>query len=532
MDINKIQDFNYSYGTPQNIFFKYVIENFKFKTLPTLYNKYVRSNEIKTFEGKDTLHLFCDNDLRVMRIPLDVQVKKEYHAIFHPVEQNKEKNIFIIPVLVDHINCTKRKNDYSKHSFIMLYNQFTNQIQFFDFKAYHLSRFSYHVVRQFERKYAKALQAKNKDIHLSSYFDVPIQLLNKFKLNSQTLYPSFLLSYLTVISDNPTNSPKVVVKTLVDKWKFSDFQKCFQQYQHFYEKNQNFFSCGIRNFRNPETNRCVNPKSKVLKQLKIKNPIDMYTDGNYYDEYLKKYVPFPNIDKYEKILEMKNKNSVWMGSYLDNDAKIQDKMVKFIISKHKNSALMKHSIIWEKPEDEDTSKYELIIDEKFWKEFTSNLNKPRIKFIVIMLDMGCHSTNWCHSNNLIYSKETNEMERFDPHGITEEEFHPKELDNTLKQLFSHHISSKYFKYSSPIDFCPRKEIFQSNEMNQYYINYSDQVSNCFLWSIWYIDIKLTYPYIKTKHLIGFALSKLEDTTTLHTFIKNYHKFILSQIKKQ
>jgi hypothetical protein len=167
-------------------------------------------------------------------------------------------------------------------------------------------------------------------------------------------------------------------------------------------------------------------------------------------------------------------------------------------------------------------KRELQIHSNIIEYLVNCLKNKEIKFAAVMLSIQYHNCKEkeikAHANLLIYNKQTNTIERFDPIGGSRIVYDNKRLDEQLSSFFQ-----KYnINYSPPQDFCP-KISFQKIQGREKQFKFG----LCAAWTIWYLDFKLTNSHINdSKQLIDMALVKLKTTNSLTQFILNYIRHVL------
>lgn len=156
---------------------------------------------------------------------------------------------------------------------------------------------------------------------------------------------------------------------------------------------------------------------------------------------------------------------------------------------------------------------------EFIKESKENKN---VRFFVSAL--GIELNNESHANYIIYDALRNELERFEPHGArapVKFNYNSNLLDATLIKKFTELIPS--VKMISPNNYLPKigYQVLDSSENNQYR-NIGDPGGFCALWSLWYADMRLTYPDIPRKKLIDKSIETIRQKGySFKTLIRNY-----------
>lgn len=171
---------------------------------------------------------------------------------------------------------------------------------------------------------------------------------------------------------------------------------------------------------------------------------------------------------------------------------------------------------WMFPCDFDYKTETLYIHEPIQKRIIMALNDKTVNYIIIYLHIGFETS--AHANMLIYSKKTNEMERFEPAGGMYLE--DQKIDKKLKSYFSKLIPN--LKYVAPYEYM--KSGFQSIDIkfNTYDVHIGDPGGFCLAWSLWYADMRLSYPSIKREKLVKYIIDQFNDKNLLFSsVIRNY-----------
>ena len=125
-----------------------------------------------------------------------------------------------------------------------------------------------------------------------------------------------------------------------------------------------------------------------------------------------------------------------------------------------------------------------------------------------------------HANFLLYDKNVNEIERFEPHG--KGELTGKEINQAFKNLFA-----KFgIKYISQIDFCP---VLGPQFFDEVYGKKlkTDPGGFCQAWSTYWISLRLANPDISREILMD-KLMKSIKLGDFKNFIRNFSFYILQE----
>jgi len=155
---------------------------------------------------------------------------------------------------------------------------------------------------------------------------------------------------------------------------------------------------------------------------------------------------------------------------------------------------------------------------------------PQKKFLVIPI--GIELSNGAHANILLYDKETNQMERFEPYGMDFPpgfNYNPSILDNNLKNLFINYFENYNqieFKYFSPLNYQTKigLQLLDTIEYNKEK-NIGDPGGFCAAWSLWYIEMRISNQNVKRDELIHklinyIRLKRLTFRSVIRSFTKN------------
>lgn len=157
----------------------------------------------------------------------------------------------------------------------------------------------------------------------------------------------------------------------------------------------------------------------------------------------------------------------------------------------------------------------------------------KYKYIIFPISIILSSGN--HSNGLFYDLEKQVIERFEPHGSdypNKFNYNPDLLDDILEKKFKIIMSSIYHKninirYLRPRDYLP-KIGFQTIENTEININKNigDPNGFCTLWTIWYLDYRLSYADYDPSKLTRNLINEIRiNNYSFRTIIRNYSKKI-------
>lgn len=183
--------------------------------------------------------------------------------------------------------------------------------------------------------------------------------------------------------------------------------------------------------------------------------------------------------------------------------------------------------------DEDQRRYAIVwySDDKkldVGRLFPTKLKKciaknPRFILIYLMI---LYDPQNGHANCLIYDTEKKEMERFEP-GYAEH----TDIDRAILSYFNNKFPGLIEKYYKPIDYWSETRFQEDQELENTDLP-NDPGGFCLAWTIWYIDMRLTYPDIPRNELIILATKKIALHPDLYTgYIRNYAAFLRKYMEK-
>ncbi len=204
--------------------------------------------------------------------------------------------------------------------------------------------------------------------------------------------------------------------------------------------------------------------------------------------------------------------------------------LKYLLSKHQEECILipndditriNYTFIWLCQKGE----FNLYIPKSF-EEYLLNKCKGK-RFLIVLFNIfdECKEIPIRHANILIIDRKLKTVERFEPDTCGDETYKNKELDQRLLKVFS----TLKLEYISPIDYCPQV-CFQTLQLleGDYEENYNKEIQYCTVWSLFYADLRLTYPDTDRSLLIIKAIDAIKDKTNLTNFIEDYAEFIIDQ----
>jgi hypothetical protein len=324
-------------------------------------------------------------------------------------------------------------------------------------------------------------------------------------------------SYYNVI----LNSKNVV-------WKDKDDNKIRENLSNL-SKNLSNLSKNLSNLNKNNNLKII--KSKIVSLI---NNLNIYNNFCVHATYpIKKSKMCINITQEEEI-----KMATFTGATLD----VLFGLI-YILTKFNNTCTTVNNII-NKEKEESKSKEEeskesknnnlnfellwngdiLSLPESFITYFNSCTQNDKKLFTIvplaIILDKGSHA------NYLIYDKKLKTVERFEPHGQSVPvgfDYNYLKLDRALSLLFLD--INKKIRYVSPVEYMP-KIGFQQLGILEQNSKIGDPGGFCAIWTIWYVEQRLTYIDIKNDYLVGQLLKTIKiNNISFQNLVRNYSKNI-------
>lgn len=167
----------------------------------------------------------------------------------------------------------------------------------------------------------------------------------------------------------------------------------------------------------------------------------------------------------------------------------------------------------------------LFFSSDFENNFKKCVQNKKKRFIIIPL--GIELEIGSHANYLIFDKKLNEIERFEPYGAkspSKFDYDPQLLDNYLKIKFQE-INEK-INFIPPENYIPKISFQYLEIFEQKTKNLGDPGGFCAVWSVWYTEMRMTYPDIDRKQLVKMLLREIRiENISFKNLIRNYSKNI-------
>jgi hypothetical protein len=168
---------------------------------------------------------------------------------------------------------------------------------------------------------------------------------------------------------------------------------------------------------------------------------------------------------------------------------------------------------------------------KFWTFFKACLDTGARFVVVYMVHEAEEAGLDNHMNLLVYDKEENTFERFEPNGLAmSPAYHVDKLDAALARAFKR----RGIRYIAPSDFCPKPagiQALQHAESKRRATPIAGDIGGwCQSWSTFYADMRLSFPDVPRKKLLNDAI-KLFKHKSMTEYIRNYTYYVAKHSQK-
>lgn len=424
-----------------------------------------------------------------------------------------------------------------RHGILLLYNRATHEIDRIDIKRYHLRGYPVRASNEALTRAADRLVAgADPEAHMTYELDVPLSLLKKIGVQrSRDAFPMYVLAYLEMRAKHPQKDAHEI-RAALQNLAPSTFARAFERYVAFRRAHDRRDPCRAAGFvRNMETGRCMRPLSRTFRQHLVAPPPAKACAGT---NGLSNKRVNAMVDDASRYYVRNTAAFVKPGS----EGAVADVMA-YLVHRYPTARFVvgqgtgrEDRIAW----TNFGARTSLRMPTGYWEAFEDGMMDPRVRFLVTNLSLvgwdprdATHIPR--HANVLLYDKNTNELERFDPHGYTAgfyriEDFDDayREMLNDLAEMFPGKQPPEYLE---PEEFCPRgSKVFQAISGTEVRL-FGDTAGTCDTWRFWYINLRLANPHLTRAQAVALAHSKLADTSSLYKFIKSYQYHLVRASKE-
>jgi ankyrin repeat protein len=150
----------------------------------------------------------------------------------------------------------------------------------------------------------------------------------------------------------------------------------------------------------------------------------------------------------------------------------------------------------------------LYLHENFYENFKKCDNNNKKRFVIVPIGIEVEAGG--HAGYFLYDKKTQEMERFEPHGLPARgfDYNANMLDNIMENKMKE-INSE-IKYIRPSDFLPKIGFQQMDTYEKKKKRIGDPEGFCAVWAIWYVDMRLTYKDLDRNTLVKVLIKDIKS----------------------
>lgn len=434
-------------------------------------------------------------------------------SIFEIIKEHDHDGASEHPFIFAPIVVTKNKNNTrSKHMMYVMYNCVTKELERIDIRKYHIDGYKISDIGDELRTFVDECDDV---IDLVPDLDAPNAFAANIGLCSQRdAYPLYVIAYLHERLMADANATSKEIRDYVLSLSADDVRKYWETYKSFI--NSLHAQSKADHVYNPETGKFIKIGGPTYQNMAIPDPetstlclmIDEAMATDYSDDMVLEHAaphlyPMKSVELVNNIFR---KHPQIKAKFITGTTKIATHMREIRIS-------------WKADSEEI----------EFPKGFTDKWieaidNKKGIQFVFVFVSLIKKGLP-THANVLVYDVHKNEMERFDSLGCDlSKGYNVAMFDRKLAGIFSD------VKYFAPRDYFPSdKSVFQSKEMDTSIVD-PNELGNCAVWRLWYIDIRLANPDVDRETLVKKAARELDMRVgNMLKFIKSYQTLYALQV---
>lgn len=442
--------------------------------------------------------------------------------------------------------CTN-PTDNRRHGLMLLYNRKTKYIYTYDILRYHYKGFRANILnKKIKAKFIPWLEEleeinrtiKESGSNSSSNSDYSIKtaevnikdtsslvidfLTEKYgsKPNATEWYPLLVLWEIDTLFLASEQTPEDVTNFMLEinqEDRHEILNMLYNKFQKFTEDIYSIYHAKCENLENtiydPELQSCVTKNSSKSKSTS-KSSIDILDIGLVDSP---KHNRFKMGNEYAQVIMMRYFSDKYpkMNSFTP-------KKTKWNIRKND------YTILWEF--DIPTNKWVLTIPKTLPRFLKTTVGNPAYDYASFLIRLKSKPKDdehiGYHLNSIIYNRETNEIEHFEPHGSRLSAFYePTELYKQMAKFIQKYMPNT--KYIIPSEFCMSKQFFQTIEGDE--MGFTNEYGMCAAWTLWYIELRLANPTLSRDNVVKKALKQLNKIGSFRTFIRNYEKYYMHMI---
>lgn len=475
--------------------------------------------------------------------------KMQQRRLLLPYKWQKIATLYADPkikFIIFPIICKKKglcdKSDIKKHTLLLIYNKTLAQFESWDdLFGISQSAFSTHrLLRTNESEFINVYLTSVLKEHFHFKFDNETIAVPKFKENVfekikntlekeyynndyKTVYSAYLVDYMKRRIANPGKP----YDKLFDAIDFKNLGKYLNQLIQFNNQWKMSHRCdNPLKILNTMTGYCIKLESPIGKQLMgIKKVCGNGPSGpsilNADSKRCKKINLNMHFINYKK-KEFLESHALWDTTYIAN-------IFTYFMKKYPYLATNPHdfSFEWETPLEKKA--WKLTPPKDYIKITRDAMIDSNIRFIVWFININQDTHDDYHSNCLLIDKETRTIERYEPNDTknTWDAFNNgPELDDAVIHAFKEFN----LEYIPMLKTCPYGfQTLEGREDSDKIVHFG---GNCALWTMWYMDLRLSNPLIPRDILVKQAWKELVKLGAFKIFINGYHDYLLYIAKKR
>lgn len=176
-----------------------------------------------------------------------------------------------------------------------------------------------------------------------------------------------------------------------------------------------------------------------------------------------------------------------------------------------------------------TESEKLFSPDGFW-DFLNQCKDNGVRLVITYLNIDTPiELDINHATMIVFDNIDKTVERYDSNGRYLEKHKGSLLDKKCLNLFQ----KNGFRYISPLDFCPKMNV-QTIQYAEKKVLQGDPGGWCSVWSLFYADMRLTYPEEKRDRLISKCIEILSkkkqkgEIKSFSNFIQEYAYFVVGE----
>ena len=194
--------------------------------------------------------------------------------------------------------------------------------------------------------------------------------------------------------------------------------------------------------------------------------------------------------------------------------------LRFLLDSYKNLCGTYDILFWR------DHKFTYNIDETLYDDHLNYcLKNNEVRFIVFLIDIPLGGDeSHTHANIALYDKKTRDIDYFEPQGYAD-----------LSEEISYEFSQFLYNYNidinhlyKPSQICTGPQTLEYEETTSGI--WTDRSGGfCAMWTLWYIDLRLSNPDINRNELLKCAINNIRSKQPLSEFIRGYTQFIRDNV---